>query len=166
MGLGNMFKKFIMARQIEMGEGKYTIVGVRQVSASVSTLVSIQKEVIKKMGQEGVKVLYTGGKIGGHELVDRIMKVTGLTGSKMVDLLVTGCTDMMGWGIVSTVRSEKERKHFSFKVVDSPLSTERQKKAFCHIERLKLLNRFAFAQVGTKCFPKKISGVWSTGEGG
>lgn len=135
MGLGMIFKKFLMARQVEMENGRFAVSGVRLIGSAVSTLVSIQEEVIHDMGNNGVKILYTGGKIGGNELVKKLMKMMGLSGMKTVDLLAIGCTEMLGWGIVSVLKCDFDKNHAVFNVEDSPLGVKRQSKAFCHIER-------------------------------
>ena len=135
MGLGMVFKKFLMARQVEMEKGRFAVSGVRLTGASASTLISIQEEIIQEMGNRGVKILYTGGKVGGNELVKKLMKVMGVSGMKTVDLMATGCTEMLGWGIVSVLKCDFDKKHAVFNVEDSPLGVKRQSKAFCHIER-------------------------------
>lgn len=135
MGIGTIFKKFLIARQIEMEKGRISIVGIRSANTSTSTLISIQEEIIKTLGDKGVKLLYNAGKIGGVELAKTMGKVMGLSGLKMAESLATGCTQMMGWGIVTIVRCDFPKHSISFKVEDSPLSLKRYKRAFCHIER-------------------------------
>ncbi|MFC2143834.1 V4R domain-containing protein [Candidatus Aenigmatarchaeota archaeon] len=135
MGLGMVFKKFLMARQVEMEKGRFAVSGVRLTGSAVSTLVSIQEEIIQEMGSKGVKILYAGGKIGGNELVKKLMRMMGVSGMKTVDLLATGCTEMLGWGIVSVLKCDFDKNHAVFNVEDSPLGIKRQSKAFCHIER-------------------------------
>lgn len=135
MGIGTIFKKFLLSRQVEMEKGKFSIAGVRQVSTPVSTMVNVQEEIIKKLGNDGAKILYMAGKIGGRELVTIISKKTGLSGSKMIDALTVGCTEMMGWGIVTVISCDLKKHTISFKVEDSPLSVLRHPSAFCHLER-------------------------------
>ncbi|UCD06926.1 MAG: XylR N-terminal domain-containing protein [Candidatus Aenigmatarchaeota archaeon] len=135
MGIGTIFKKFLLARQIEMEKGRISIVGIRSANTSTSTLISIQEEVIKTLGDEGAKLLYNAGKVGGVELAKTMGKVMGLSGLKMAESLATGCTQMMGWGIVSVIKCDLKACTASFKVEDSPLSLKRYKKAFCHVER-------------------------------
>ncbi len=135
MGIGTIFKKFLLARQVEMEKGRISIAGIRSANTSALTLISVQEEIIKTLGDKGAKLLYNAGKIGGVELAKTMGKVMGLSGLKMAESLATGCTQMMGWGIVSVIKCDLKACTASFKVEDSPLSLKRHKRAFCHLER-------------------------------
>ena len=135
MGLGVMFRKFLLARQIEIEKGQIIILGVRSTIATTSMLISIHEEIIKKLGYEGIKILYEAGKIGGRELAKSLEDKVGLKGMELINSLATGCSELTGWGIITPTNCDFSNFTVIFEVENSPLSLSRRSSAFCHLER-------------------------------
>jgi len=135
MSISNFMKKMMLVRQFSSDNGKITVYNVRLVTLAFVSLKEIQNEIMAKLGKGGVSILYNSAKKGGYELTKQLCNIMGISGPKAVELLITGCRELTGWGNFELIDYNSSERKAIFHVSNGPFAEVPGSVESCHFAR-------------------------------
>ncbi|RLG20842.1 hypothetical protein DRN74_04475 [Candidatus Micrarchaeota archaeon] len=135
VSVSSLAKKLMFARQFTIEDGMFSILGAPHVIFPARPFASMEEEIVKRLGKEGISFMYNLGIETGKKIALLYKEETRLSGFKLAKLLMD-ISSMGGWGKWEVYKADLENNYFINICENSQYAkAKKSNEPSCHIIR-------------------------------